>query len=184
MPERFDRRAFLIIAALSPVAVLAAYRSSSEKHPQSLSEGATQADYESTFDQIFDLARQEKNVSISTRLGGPQDGIVEIEFDGGNFKGTLSLEKGYRPSNLLGLYIKDDSAKTIDLTTETRTGETNRTLASTWNNQKAIRFLPPEKYVNPEGPTVEPHKFTPQELGNFLATVYASFNAVRIPPKQ
>lgn len=183
MSDRVDRRKFLIIATLTPVVLLAACRSKRE-HYQSLEEGATQADYESTFDQIFASISQEKTADITTRRGGSQDSTVEIKFDGGNIKGTLSLEKGYRPGNLLGYYVKDDSAKTIDLTTETTNGESSRALVSAWNNQKAIRFLPPERYINPEGPTVEPHKLTPQELGHFLETVYASFNAVRVPTGQ
>jgi hypothetical protein len=183
MPERVNRRTFLILTALAPTVVLAACKGSADKKPESLLEGATQADFESTFDQIFAQAYQDKNVATSTRSGGPQDGITEINFDGGNFKGTLSLEKGYRPGNLLGFYIKDDSAKSIDLITPGAEGKpTTRFLVASWSGQEALSFLPPEKYTNPSQGIVEPHKMTPKELGVFLANVWASFNAVRLPP--
>lgn len=190
MPDRVDRRRFLgvtgkfvTLSIFAPGALVAACRSSSEKHPKSLLEGATQADYNEIFDQLFEAAKGEKDVRFETRLGGPEKGLLLIRFGEPNTNGLLVLEKGFRPTNILGMYLPEDSAKSIDLIEPTTEGRpVNRLLVASWKGQAPLRFLPPEKYTNADEGVVEPHKLTSEELGPFLAKVYASFNAVRLPP--
>lgn len=183
MAERIDRRTFLILTALAPVVVLAACKGSADKKPKSLLEGATQADYNAVFNQLFETAKSEKDVKFETRVGGPEKGLLLIRFGEPTTSGLLVLEKGFRPNHLLGAYTPDASARTIDLIEPTTEGKpASRLLVANWNGQEALRFLPPEKYTNPEQGIVEPHKMTSKELGPFLARVIASFNSNRLPP--
>lgn len=183
MSERIDRRTFLILMPLAPAVILAGCKGSADKKPQSLLEGATQADYNEVFNQLFEAARDEKDVKFETRVGGPEKGLLLIRFGEPTTSGLLVLEKGFRPNHLLGAYTPDASARTIDLIEPTTEGKpTSRLLVANWDGQAPLRFLPPEKYTNPEEGIVEPHKLTSKELGPFLAKVIASFNTDRLPP--
>lgn len=186
MLERVDRRTFLALSLLAPTVILAGCKDSADKKPKSLLEEATQEDYNASFDQIFEAARDQKDVKFETRQGGPEKGLLLIRFKGQkeNTKGLLVLEKGYRPTNLLGKYAPDASARSIELTTPGTddTGYGTRLLVANWKGQAPLRFMPPEKYTNPEQGIVEPHKLTEKELGPFLARVWASFNSDWLPP--
>lgn len=183
MLERVDRRTFLILMPLAPAVILAGCKGSADKKPKSLLEGATQADYNEVFNQLFETAKSEKDVKFETRVGGPEKGLLLIRFGNPKNASLLVMEKGFRPSKLLGAYVDDDSAKSIDLTTPEAEGQpATRILVASWNSQTPLQFLPPERYSNPEQGIVEPHKLSSKELGPFLARIIASFNSNRLPP--
>lgn len=185
-----DRRKFLALLAISPVIFSQACRDDkktentaplpTEKPP--LHEWGTKEDFVYTFFSLYNKSLQDgQEVQILERWGGPKQGIVEFEFDGGDVSGKVRLEHGFKPSNLMELFFEDPSAMIIDKFYKTESG-TRREMAATWQGTNDVwRFVPAEKITDPNGPVVEPHKMTAPELGYFLASTWADFNAVRVP---
>ena len=171
-----DRREFLrIMGVMALGLVLNNGCSNSNDNPRF--EKAEVQDFNDAFDNLFQAAFESGLGQKKTRWGAKEENIVEIEFaDGdGDPMGTLILEEGFAPSRILGAYFEESTARTVDLTF--KLPQVSRYLVASWHKQPPLRFLPPQEYIDRQHGVVKPYLMSPDEIEEFIALMYASYNA-------